>query len=99
MHCDKNAYCLLVEDEFKCQCKPGYNGSGKNCTYVCDNYCDNKGTCATDKLGNPYCKCAGSFTGKRCTEKSEFLFVTGGITVAVLIIVIIALLVWMICAR
>lgn len=34
MHCDPNAYCLLVPEtsDFKCECKPGYNGTGKVCT-------------------------------------------------------------------
>lgn len=34
MHCDVNAYCLLMSEtnEFKCQCKPGFNGTGKVCT-------------------------------------------------------------------
>lgn len=34
MHCDINAYCLLIPEnsEFKCQCKPGFNGTGKVCT-------------------------------------------------------------------
>lgn len=34
MHCDPNAYCLLIPEtsDFKCECKPGYNGTGKVCT-------------------------------------------------------------------
>lgn len=33
MHCDPNAYCLLIPEtsDFKCECKPGYNGTGKVC--------------------------------------------------------------------
>ena len=99
MLCDPNASCLLKDEKFGCQCKSGYTGNGTICTDNCDNYCENKGKCKKDNAFNPYCKCVGSFTGKRCTEKSEFLFISGGITAAVLIIVVIALLVWMICAR
>lgn len=38
MHCDPNAYCLLVPEtsDFKCECKPGYNGTGKVCTGTAD---------------------------------------------------------------
>lgn len=34
MHCDPNAYCLLIPEtsDFKCECKPGFNGTGKFCT-------------------------------------------------------------------
>lgn len=34
MRCHANAHCLLVPEtsDFKCECKPGYNGTGKICT-------------------------------------------------------------------
>lgn len=34
MLCDPNAYCLLIPEtnDFKCECKPGYNGTGKACS-------------------------------------------------------------------
>lgn len=34
MLCDPNAYCLLIPEtnDFKCECKPGYNGTGKSCS-------------------------------------------------------------------
>lgn len=37
MHCDPNAYCLLNPDtsEFRCECKLGFNGTGKYCTGTC----------------------------------------------------------------
>lgn len=33
-HCDANAYCILVPEtsDFKCECKPGFNGTGTTCT-------------------------------------------------------------------
>lgn len=33
MHCDPNAFCLLIPEtnDFKCECKPGFNGTGKFC--------------------------------------------------------------------
>lgn len=101
MHCDVNAFCLLIREtgEFRCQCKTGFNGTGHACTDVCLNYCDNKGICLKDIKGEPSCRCSGSFTGKRCTEKSEFFYVTGGIAFGVLLLIIIVLLVWMICVR
>jgi hypothetical protein len=38
MHCDPNAYCLLIPEtsDFKCECKPGYNGTGKVCRGMVD---------------------------------------------------------------
>ncbi|KAF7987305.1 hypothetical protein HCN44_003067 [Aphidius gifuensis] len=101
MHCDSNAYCLLIPEtsDFKCECKPGYNGTGTNCTDVCTDYCDNEGTCIKDLRGQPSCRCSGSFTGKHCEEKSEFFYVMGGIAGGVIIIIFIVLLVWMICVR
>ncbi|XP_032681239.1 sushi, von Willebrand factor type A, EGF and pentraxin domain-containing protein 1 isoform X1 [Odontomachus brunneus] len=101
MHCDANAYCLLIPEtsDFKCECKPGYNGTGTVCTDVCLGYCDNEGVCLKDSRGQPSCRCSGSFTGKHCTDKSEFFYITGGIAGGVILIIIVVLLVWMICVR
>lgn len=101
MHCDPNAYCLLNEDtsEFKCECKPGYNGTGYECVDVCLGFCLNEGVCKKDNRGEPSCRCSGSFTGKHCADKSPFFYITGGIASGVVLIIIVVLLVWMICAR
>lgn len=101
MRCDPNAYCLLIPEnsEFKCECKPGYNGTGKVCTDVCLGFCDNEGVCLKDSRGQPSCRCSGSFTGKHCSEKSEFFYVMGGIASGVVLVIFIVLLVWMICVR
>ncbi|XP_026474590.1 sushi, von Willebrand factor type A, EGF and pentraxin domain-containing protein 1-like [Ctenocephalides felis] len=101
MHCDTNAYCLLIPEtsEFKCECKPGYNGTGKVCTDVCEGFCENEGQCIKDARGAPACRCIGSFTGRHCTEKSEFAYIAGGVAGAVIFVILIVLLVWMICAR
>jgi hypothetical protein len=101
MHCDANAYCLLIPEtsDFKCECKPGYNGTGTVCTDVCLGYCDNEGVCLKDSRGQPSCRCSGSFTGKHCTEKSEFFYITGGIAGGVILVIMVVLLVWMICVR
>lgn len=100
-HCDANAHCLLIPEtsDFKCECKPGYNGTGHECTDVCLNYCDNEGICFKDSRGQPSCRCSGSFTGKTCAEKSDFFYITGGIAGGVILVIFIALLVWMICVR
>lgn len=80
MHCDPNAYCLLIPEtsDFKCECKPGYNGTGKACTDVCDGYCENEGHCVKDIRGSPTCRCIGSFTGKftNFIKLQEFLLAT-----------------------
>lgn len=101
MHCDSNAYCLLIPEtsDFKCECKPGFNGTGKFCTDVCEGYCENEGSCVKDVRGQPTCRCIGSFTGKHCAEKSEFAYIAGGIAASVILIIFIVLLIWMICAR
>ncbi|XP_069668601.1 uncharacterized protein uif isoform X2 [Periplaneta americana] len=101
MHCDPNAYCLLSPEtnDFRCECKPGYNATGYICKDMCIGYCDNEGTCIKDSRGQPSCRCVGSFTGKHCQEKSEFAYIAGGIAGAVIFIIIIVLLVWMICVR
>lgn len=100
-HCDPNAYCILVLEtfDFKCECKPGFNGTGMECTDVCTGFCENSGVCIKDLKGTPSCRCKGSFTGPRCLERSEFAYIAGGIAAAVIFIILIVLLVWMICAR
>ncbi|XP_046990617.1 sushi, von Willebrand factor type A, EGF and pentraxin domain-containing protein 1 [Schistocerca americana] len=101
MHCDPNARCMLDSEtgNFECECKQGYNGTGKICTDVCVGYCDNDGVCVKDNRGQPSCHCSGSFTGKHCREKSEFAYIAGGIAGAVIFVILIVLLVWMICVR
>ncbi|CAG9863735.1 unnamed protein product [Phyllotreta striolata] len=101
MQCDPNAYCLVIHEtnQFKCECKPGFNGTGKECFDVCEGFCDNEGTCVKDVRGQPSCRCVGSFTGKHCSEKSEFAYIVGGIAASVILIIFIVLLIWMICAR
>ncbi|KAK6617037.1 hypothetical protein RUM44_005394 [Polyplax serrata] len=101
MHCHRNAHCLLIQEtsDFKCECKPGYTGNGTECRDVCENYCENEGVCVKDNKGQPSCRCIGSFTGKHCTEKSEFAYIAGGVAGGVIFIILIILLVWMICAR
>lgn len=101
--CDKNAICLFQPpNDFNCQCKFGYNGTGlgpNSCFDKCDGFCRNGGICLKNKEGEPYCQCAGSFTGLKCAEKSEFAYIAGGIAGAVLFVIVLVLLVWMICVR
>ncbi|XP_059477749.1 uncharacterized protein LOC132198041 isoform X1 [Neocloeon triangulifer] len=101
MNCDANAYCLLNPEtsEFKCECKPGFNGTGTVCTDLCAGYCENEGVCVRDARGQPSCRCIGSFTGRHCATKSDFAYIAGGIAGTVIFIIIIVLLVWMICVR
>ena len=104
--CDKNANCLFKQpNTFECICKHGYighgynNGSTSSCIDKCDGFCRNDGTCLKNKEGEPYCQCAGSFTGVNCHEKSEFAYIAGGIAGAVLFVIVLVLLIWMICVR
>jgi len=101
--CDKNARCLFKPpNAFSCICKPGYTGNGTRpnvCVDNCDGFCRNDGLCLKTKEGDPYCQCAGSFTGINCEEKSEFAYIAGGIAGAVLFVILLVLLIWMICVR
>ena len=84
-----------------CECKPGYFGTGEtgDCTDTCTGRCQNEGICVKDKLGVAFCQCAGSFTGEDCEAKSEFAYIAGGITGAVIFVILLVLLIWMICVR
>jgi hypothetical protein len=101
--CDRNANCLFIKETngYTCQCKAGYSGSGSHsdCRDNCLDFCKNEGVCLKDKHGNPYCQCAGSFTGKQCEEKSEFAYIAGGVAGAVIFLILLVLLIWMICVR
>lgn len=101
--CDHNAICLFIKETngFTCQCKPGFNGTGSHgdCTDRCTDHCRNEGVCLKDKQGNPFCQCAGSFTGKHCETKSTFAYFAGGIAGFVVFLIILTLLIWMICVR
>ncbi|XP_071520140.1 uncharacterized protein uif isoform X2 [Panulirus ornatus] len=101
MLCDPNALCLFISEtnDFECQCKPGFNGSGEHCSDKCENFCENNGICKKDKDGEAYCTCSGSFTGSNCQIKSDFTYIAGGIAGAVVFLILIVLLVWMICIR
>lgn len=66
---------------------------------VCTGYCENNGKCVKDIRGQPSCRCVGSFIGPQCKDKSEFAYIAGGIAATVIFLIIIALFIWMICAR
>lgn len=107
--CDNNALCLFKPqtNDYTCECKLGYNGNETiartigGCKNVCDGFCRNEGTCVGPKTKEslPYCQCVGSFTGKKCEEKSNFAYMAGGIAGAVIFVIILVLLIWMICVR
>uniref|UniRef100_A0A182Y3Y1 Notch n=1 Tax=Anopheles stephensi TaxID=30069 RepID=A0A182Y3Y1_ANOST len=99
--CDPNAFCILIPEtsDFKCECKPGFNGTGMECSDMCNGFCENSGHCVKDAKGLPSCRCKGSFTGTKCTERSEFAYIAGGVAATVIFIILIVLLIWMICAR
>ncbi|XP_045614794.2 uncharacterized protein uif isoform X1 [Procambarus clarkii] len=101
MLCDPNALCLFISEtnDFECQCKPGFNGSGEHCSNKCDGFCENNGACKKNEDEEPFCVCSGSFTGSKCQIKSDFTYIAGGIAGAVVFLILIVLLVWMICIR
>jgi len=105
--CDRNAHCLFQPNAkrpnaYECSCKVGYKGNGTlddPCVDNCEDHCSNDGQCLKTKEGEPYCQCAGSFTGEHCKDKSEFAYIAGGIAGAVLFVIVLVLLIWMICVR
>ncbi|KAK3869849.1 hypothetical protein Pcinc_024872 [Petrolisthes cinctipes] len=101
MLCDPNALCLFIDEinDFECQCKPGFNGTGEQCSDKCESYCENNGICKKNDVGEPFCECSGSFTGSKCQVKSNFTYYAGGIAGVVVFFILIVLLVWMICIR
>jgi hypothetical protein len=68
-------------------------------TDLCDGFCENKGTCVKDARGTPSCRCVGSFIGTHCEDKSDFAYIAGSIAAIVVFLIVIALFIWMICAR
>lgn len=69
-------------------------------TDVCEDYCENGGKCEIPQNAiEPRCVCHGNFYGERCERKSDFVYVAGGITAAVVFIIVMVLLIWMICVR
>jgi len=101
--CDEKANCIFHpgNNTHSCECILGYTGSGQvgECIDSCLGLCRNEGLCLKDRYGEPYCQCAGSFTGELCEQKSEFAYISGGVAGAVLFVVLLVLLIWMICVR
>jgi hypothetical protein len=114
-HKNANCYFIKETNGHECRCKDGYQIDGyknddlKNplCIDNCmdkktkTDYCKNQGTCLKDwrNNGTAICRCAGSFTGERCEEKSEFAYIAGGVAGAVIFLILLVLLIWMICVR
>ena len=65
--CHPEARCINNVGSFQCQCKPGYDGDGKNCEDV--NECDlGQASCAQDAtcintVGTFVCQCKAGFSG------------------------------------
>ncbi|CAG7724478.1 unnamed protein product [Allacma fusca] len=99
--CDKDARCELnqINNSAECKCNSGFTGDGYTCTDLCEGFCQNEGTCSKNKNGQPFCTCIGSFVGKTCQEKSDFVIIAGSVAGGVMLIIILVVLIWMICAR
>ncbi|XP_029442811.1 protocadherin Fat 1 isoform X2 [Rhinatrema bivittatum] len=60
--------CIVVKDDFFCQCRGQY--TGQRCQlgpYCKDNPCQNSGKCI-DSLDGPVCECEAGFRGDRCLK-------------------------------
>lgn len=102
--CQANAFCVLRDGTSRstCECKPKYRLEEltDQCVYICDDYCQNGGTCEVNpETHQPKCTCLSNFYGEKCEKKSEFVYIAGGIAGAVIFIILLVLLIWMICVR
>ncbi|XP_054580723.1 signal peptide, CUB and EGF-like domain-containing protein 2 isoform X5 [Eptesicus fuscus] len=83
--CHPNALCQNTLTSYKCSCKPGYQGEGRQCADIDE--CENelKGGCVHDCLnipGNYRCTCFDGFMlahdGHNCLDVDECLDNNGG---------------------
>ncbi|XP_066107015.1 signal peptide, CUB and EGF-like domain-containing protein 2 isoform X5 [Saccopteryx bilineata] len=83
--CHTNALCQNTLTSYKCSCKPGYQGEGRQCEDIDE--CENelKGGCVHDCLnipGNYRCTCFDGFMlahdGHNCLDVDECLENNGG---------------------
>lgn len=64
--CSPNAQCENTDGGYNCVCNPGYYGNGINCTYKCQNHCQNNGVCYLDSNYQPLCNCSDKYPGPQC---------------------------------
>ncbi|XP_073072260.1 signal peptide, CUB and EGF-like domain-containing protein 2 isoform X6 [Manis javanica] len=83
--CHPNALCQNTLTSYKCSCKPGYQGEGRQCEDIDE--CENElnGGCVHDCLnipGNYHCTCFDGFMlahdGHNCLDVDECLENNGG---------------------
>ncbi|XP_058544164.1 signal peptide, CUB and EGF-like domain-containing protein 2 isoform X6 [Neofelis nebulosa] len=83
--CHTNAFCQNTLTSYKCSCKPGYRGDGRQCEDIDE--CENEfnGGCVHDCLnipGNYRCTCFDGFMlahdGHNCLDVDECLENNGG---------------------
>ncbi|VDP05218.1 unnamed protein product [Soboliphyme baturini] len=104
-NCHWNAFCKDLPDEaFECICQPGFRGNGTYCEDACIDFCYNDGKCQKSDIGDVYCQCKESFTGKRCEvrfqpSQHKVAYIAGGVSGVVGVLIVIIILVWMICFR
>ncbi|CAD5119519.1 DgyrCDS8121 [Dimorphilus gyrociliatus] len=76
--CSPYATCENVNGGFMCKCKPGYGGTGKECTDIDEcgldkHGCDKENGICTNVEGSYKCRCASGYegNGKTCTQINE----------------------------
>ncbi|XP_038621090.1 signal peptide, CUB and EGF-like domain-containing protein 2 isoform X3 [Tachyglossus aculeatus] len=83
--CHADAFCQNTSKSYKCTCKPGYRGEGKDCEDIDE--CDNElnGGCVHECFnipGNYRCTCYDGFMlahdGHNCLDVDECLLNNGG---------------------
>ncbi|KAL9964700.1 hypothetical protein ACROYT_G028376 [Oculina patagonica] len=73
-NCDVNADCTNIAGSYKCTCRAGFEGDGKNCKVanLCDSGpCQNGATCKLESSNAYLCICPQHYTGKHCELKDR----------------------------
>ena len=98
--CNSDAMCSNVWGGFRCECDRGFRDphydqpqrAGRECLSCADTFCNNRGQCSFDAVGNQVCTCNGSYYGSTCEVDGEVLAVAVGASVAAIIIIILTLI-------
>lgn len=98
--CHPEATCSNIWGSFRCECSAGFKDpyadqphrAGRECLTCSDAFCNNRGSCSFDTVGNHNCACIGTYYGATCDIDGEVLAVAVGASVAAIVIIILTLI-------